>query len=166
MTAIALTAYLTNTAATTVATANQSIVAGAGTSTNKTILVGTSTGYGEIYAPGTATAWSGAGSLGAPSGHGWLYDVTALEGQQIIAGNWQSTQRGHISVGTATADIITRFYKYNAGIYTLIGSNTLAAQAFTTVSATYAATAVSLSAVNFVTDDKLYIDIWLNITTN
>lgn len=164
----ALTIYPCTLASTTLATANQLLanVTGASNTTRLT-KIGTSTGYGEATSQGTATAWAAAGSTSAPTGKGWLLDSALLEGSTILAGNWTPSCRGSISVGTATADVICRFYvRSSGGSYTLIGIQTLTAQAFSTVTAEYSLAAVSLALVNFGVGDKLYYDSWLNITAN
>lgn len=165
----ALTVYGNwNDASSTLSTAQKLYTDSGGATTNsKTSLVGTSTGYGEIYSQGNAGAWAAAGGVSAPSGHGWLFDITTLEGQTLITGNWQFVCRMLISAGTATADIIHRFYKRSSGgVYTAIGSITLSAQALTTTTTTYTSAASSLSSMAFVTGDKLYVDVWCNVTAN
>lgn len=164
----ALTVYPCTLASTTLATANQLLanVTGASNTTRLT-KVGTATGYGEATSQGTATAWAAGGSTGAPSGKGWLLDSTLLEGSQIVTGNWTPSCRGSVSVGSITADVIVRWYvRSSGGVYTLIGTQTLTGQAFSTTTAEYSLAAVSLAAVNFNTGDKLYFDTWLNITAN
>src|SRR5213080_1883437 len=105
----ALTVYGTTTASTTLSTANTMFSASGGaTGGTNTCLVGTATGYGELYAQGNGSAWAAAGSIGAPSGHGLLWDVTTLEGQQIVAGNWTPTLRLALSTGTMTVDAYVR----------------------------------------------------------
>lgn len=168
MTALTLNANFTD-ASITLSTAQKLYTDTSGVTTNsKTSLLGANvTGYGEIYSQGNAGAWAAAGSAGAVSGHGWLYDLTALEGQTIVAGNWQFIVRMSISLLTATADIIVRFYKRSSGgVYTLIGSITLAARAFTTASTTYTSAATALAAMAFGVGDKLYHDCWCNVTVN
>ncbi len=163
-----LTVYPTNLASTTLATANQLLanVTGASNTTRNT-KVGTSTGYGELWSQGNAAAWAAAGSIGTPSDHGWLLDSTLLEGSTIPSGNWTPTMRGALSIGTATADIIVRFYRRSSGgVYTAIGTITLAAQALSTTTASYPLAAASLASADFAVGDKLYWDAWLNITAN
>ncbi len=166
----ALTAYLTKIACPdTLTTANQIYNAlNSGTSSQKNTTIGTSTGYGEVYSQGTAGAWAAAGSIGSPSGNGWLWDVTTLEGQTIVAGTWTPTLRFQLSVGTSIiADCYCRAYKRSSsGVYTQIGSILFASKTITTSGNTINFTGSSLSAVSFATGDKLYIDAWLNITTN
>jgi hypothetical protein len=163
-----LTLYGNQTASSTLATADQAVSTNTGTTTSApTTLIGTSTGIGEIPANGSVAAWAGAGSLPAQSGKGWLYDTTSLEFQQFIAGNWQDLNRIKISVGTATADIIVRFSKYNAGVYTTLGTITLSAQSLTTTITQYTSAATAFGVFNFANaGDKLYIDRFANITTN
>nr|MBA3827218.1 hypothetical protein [Ktedonobacterales bacterium] len=129
--------------------------------------IGTSTGYGEATSQGTATAWAAGGALPAQSGKGWLWDVTTLEGATIPTGNYTPSVRFSTSIGTITADIICRYSKRSSGgTYTLIGTITLTGQAFSTTTTEYNLVAASLSSMAFSTGDKLYWDIFLNITAN
>lgn len=165
----ALNVYGTNTASTTMSTAGLLVnVTGASGNGQSTSKCGTSTGYGEIYANGNIGSWAAAGSIGSPSGHGWLFDTTLLEGQQIIAGTWTPLIRAKISVGTATADMYVRAYKLAADLltYTLIGTCSLLAQSLTTTIANYNFAGNSLSAMTFGAGDKLYVDVWFNLTVN
>lgn len=167
--ATSLNVYGTNIAATTLSTAGLLVsttgATGNGQSTSK---VGTSTGYGEIFALGTANAWAAGGAIGSPSGNGWLFDNTSLEAQQIAAGTWTPLIRAKVSVGTATADMYVRAYKLASDLvtYTLIGTCSLLAQSLTATIASYNFAGNSLSSMSFGTGDKLYIDVWFNITVN
>jgi hypothetical protein len=96
-----------------------------------------------------------------------LWDVTTLEGQTIVLGNWAEIIRFSLSVGTLTADIIFRAYKRSSsGVYTIIGTVTLSAQGFSTSIVVYTLPNTSLPAMNFGTGDKLYTDQWGNVTSN
>src|SRR6266704_305241 len=164
----ALATYGNQTPSSTLAMADQAVNTNTGTTTSATTtLIGTSTGYGEIPANGTAAAWPALGSLPAQSSKGWLYDTTSLEFQQFIAGNWQWLDRVKISVGTATADLIVRFSKYNAGVYTTLGTITLSGQSLNTTITQFTSALTALGVFNFPNaGDKLYIDRFANITTN
>lgn len=161
----ALNVYGTNAASTTMSTAGLLVsVTGATGNGQSTTKCGTSQNYGEIYALGNTLAWAATGSIGSPSGHGWLFDTTSLEGQQIIAGTWTPLIRAKISVGTATADMYVRAYKLASDLitYTLIGTCSLLAQSLTTTIANYNFAGNSLSAMTFGSGDKLYVDVWFN----
>jgi hypothetical protein len=165
----ALSVYSTNTNATTLSTARLLVTGtGAGSTNTFTSKCGTSTGYSELYGPGTTNAWAAAGSIGSPSGNGFLLDVTTLEGQQIVAGNWTVRFRGKVSVGTLTVDIYVRAYIFDGTNYTQIGSTmSLTGQSVTTTSTNFDFSPASLAAsATFPTGGKLYIDCWPNITTN
>ncbi len=174
----ALTGYLAAAASTTLSTANQLYtVANSGTPTNTWTysLIGTATGYGEVTSQGASSAWAASGSIGTPTGKGFLYESTNLEGQTIAAGNWSAlvrlngAQNGDAAsqAGTLTADIIVRAYKRSSGgTYTSIVSMTLAAQTIPAAYTTFTLPATSASSVAFSTGDKLYVDIWLNVTAN
>lgn len=147
--------------------ANQSGTTTGGNSTKIGMAAGTNC-WGEIYAQGSTASWPAGGAIGSPSGHGWLYDVTTLEGQTIPAGSWQWVEKVRVTNVNITADIVVRAYKYNSTshAYTLIGAITLGAQTIGATVAPFTSAMTSLSAVSFATGDKLYIDMWLNITTN
>src|SRR6266702_7788173 len=65
-------------------------------------------------------------------------------------------------VGTISAN----FYVYNAGVYTLIGSLTKTGYTFTTTATDVGLAAASLPAAYFPTGSHLYVDCWINITSN
>src|SRR5579859_5938985 len=152
----------------TLSTADQLVSTQAGTtSSGQTTKVGLLTGWGEIFAQGSIATWPALGAIGSPSGNGWLFDVTTLEAQTIIAGNWQWTEKSRITAGTATVDMVVRFYKRSSGgVYTLIVSITLGAQSFTSTTTVYTSASTAASSMAFVTGDKLYKDIWYNCTAN
>lgn len=163
----ALSVYGINTAATTVATCDQLVTGNGGATVAGTgSKVGQSTGYGELVSQGTTNNWAAAGSIGSPSGLAWLFDVTTLEGQTIAAGTW--TIAHHLlnnGANNYTADIYGRVYKRSSGgVYTLIGTLSLLAQTITTASTLFTLTG-SLSSMAFVTGDKLYHDLWLNVAS-
>jgi hypothetical protein len=144
--------------------------AGAGTGGVDTTL-GIATGFSEVWSQGTANAWAGLGSIGNPSGNGWLWDVTTLEQQQFAVGNWTPTLRFQIHNGNAnaTADLWMRAYRYDAatGFYLAIASCQFANQSIVNgVSNTYAFSATSGAAMVFRAGHKLYCDVWLNVTAN
>jgi hypothetical protein len=165
-----LTVYGTTHAATTITTANTLVanVTG-GSGANKTTLIGTSLNFGQIWSQGNVAAWAAAASLGPFDGHGWLYDVTSLEGQQLIAGNFTPELKLSVSVNSIIADLYVRMAVYNATshVYTQIGNNmTLLGKTISTTASidTFAATAQPVK--NFGTGDKLYIQVDMKITTN
>lgn len=173
----ALTAYLTETADTTLTTADtllENASTGAGLSNKNSNLTSSTTGWVEIYSQGNGTAQTGAGSEPAPSGHGWIDPNTTLQTNHFIAGTWSFTLLLNNSgtSGTFTADVHFRAYQRSStGTYTLIGEAVLSGQSIvvdsTNTSYTTVNASVSASASNtFQTGDRLYIDCLLNITTN
>src|SRR6266571_1791599 len=89
-----LTVYGTHTAAATIATANTLMTStGAGADLTKTTLIGTASGYGTFRSQGNAGVWPAAGSLPAFNGFGWLWDVTTLEGNTLVGGNFTPSFR-------------------------------------------------------------------------
>lgn len=163
-----LSLYGTNTTATTVTTAGLLVsVTGAGGNGQATTKCGTSTGYSEILSQGTANAWAAAASIGAPGANGWLFDVTTLELQTLLAGNFTPKTRAKISVGTATADMYVIVFKRNsAGVYTAIGTCSLLAQSLGTSILNYNFAGNALPATTFNVGDKLGYNVWYNITVN
>ncbi len=164
----ALTAYFTNVPATTLTQSGViSQTSGTPTPINASTPIGTATGYGEITALGTASAWAGAGSMSLPTGKGWLLDSTLLEGLGIADGNWTPSIRLGSTSGSIVADIWIRASIYHGSTsgYSTIGIMSLTGQ---TIGATanYALGSFAFSAEWFNTGDKLYIDVWLNITSN
>ncbi len=169
----ALTVYWSNAAATDLP--NAALVIAPPTATGSHVgidnALGTATGYSEWYFRGTLNAWASAGSIGGPSGHGALYDTTALEQEQIVAGTWSPTLRGNINNGngTVTADLYLRVYVYNStsATYTLIGTITRAGTSITSTTVSYSSGwSGSLSAAQFGVGDKLYFDLWADVTSN
>lgn len=167
-----LTVLLADAAATTISTAKKlySIVGAANSGYPfYATTFGSSTGYGEIHNT-NFTGWNAGASIGSQSGNGFLWDVTTLEGQQILSGNWSPTIRltsmlGGSPTGTISCSILVRASKYSSGgTYTTIMTATATGQTLTSTATTFNLPATSASAVNFSTGDKLYIDIWLNIT--
>lgn len=164
----ALTVYLNTAASATLSSANQltTSTANGTTTTTRTTKVGASvSGYGECFAQTTSTAWAAAGSIGSPSGHGWFLDDTTLDGQTIITGTWTPKVRHTLTAGTMTVDIYLRAYRYRSGVYTLIGTWSKTGVGFSTTLTSSNLVAASEAAISFATGDKLYVDMWLNITT-
>ena len=161
-----LTLDVSHILATTIATANSLTAASGSPGNPQTTLVGTATGYGEIQQGGSAAAWPQLGSIGLPSGYGALYDVTLLELQTFLAGNWSSSWEGLASLGGLYGDLHQRAYKYNSGAYTLLTEMIVTGKNIGTTLATKATVANALAAIAFATGDKLYLDTWWNIVTN
>src|SRR6266568_4700478 len=162
-----LTLYGSHTAAATIATANLLMTStGAGADLTKTTLIGTASGYGTLRSQGNAGAWPAAGSLPAFNGFGWLWDVTTLEGNTLVGGNFTPSFRLFDTTGLTTVDLYFRVAKVNAGVYTQIGSTFVkSGVVITAVSTIITMTAVSLPTTGFSTGDKLYIQLDANITT-
>lgn len=188
--ATALAVYCSAAASTTLTTANKLYANSAGSPTNTATYsnFGTGTGYIEIASQGQVGTC--AGSIGNPSGLGFLYDVTSLEGKQFIAGSWSANIRlnasqfvqangtGLTQAGTLTADLYVRVYiRSSSGTYTQICQMVNSSQSITSTFTTYGTggstpnsgsftTTTSVASPVFQTGDKLYIDVWANITAN
>lgn len=166
----ALSVYYSNQASATLATGEALYTTSGAPSvaTPKTQL-DNANGFGELIAKGTTTTWAALGAIGAPTGKGMFLDASALDGQQLVAGAWSANVRTGLNTSgyAANFDLYVRAYKYSGGTYTQILSMVLAGNAFSgSTQSTYALSGTTASATNFATGDKLYIDIWLNISGN
>jgi hypothetical protein len=157
-------------ASSTLATANALTTAtGTGGLTSTATTVGTATGFGPLYSQGTTQAWPSLLALADPSGHGWVLDSTVLEQQNIPGGVWSGSLPLVTSAGTVTADVYVRIGVYHSatGVYTLLGSLVAPGVTLQTSWGSGAVTfSGTLSAASLTTGDKLYADVWLNITSN
>lgn len=174
----ALTEYLTVTADVAVlSTANtllENATTGAALTNKNTNINASTTGWVDIWAQGNPTAVAGAGSESAPTGHGWIDDATTLVGNQFVAGTWSFSGLFNNSgaSGSFSANVHFRAYQRSSGgVYTLIaeaasGTTTIAVDStnatYTTVTASTSASASN----TFISGDKVYIDIQIDIITN
>lgn len=162
-----LTAYLTSTAATTISTANQISSSAPASETSQNTKIAKQTGYCELYSQGnTGSGCSAGASAPSPSGHGFLWDVTTLEAQQILAGNWTGAMKLAVSKNGVTVTAYMRAFKYNSSVYTQVATSTSNSIALTTTPQALTFSAGSGALTNFNTSDKLYIDFVVNITSN
>ncbi len=164
----ALIVYGSNVADTTLTTAGQMGTTTGGVDVIAQTKMGTATGYGEIVAFGTSAAWAAlAGPITsiAPTGKGWLFDSNVLASQQFPSGTWQATLFLRATVGTPTVTMYVRFYAYDtvALTYTLIGSLASASTGLTATATPYTLSG-SLSAFTLNANQKLYCDVWMNVT--
>lgn len=167
----ALITYGSNVAASTVSTADKLSSTTGGTETTNNTTAPNDAGNNEwievLSQGGTAAANA---SIPAPTGKGWLFDVTTLEGQMIAAGNWSDIFNISISGGAGLITLVTstvRFYRRSSGgIYTSIGSITVSGISVTGSKQQVSSGNVSLSSAAFSTGDKLYIDRWLQSGTS
>lgn len=171
----ALTVYFSNTAATTVTTANQLLTSAPASEANITAtgsLGKGSTGWIELPAQGGTATTLAASEPTSPSGNGWLLDATTLEAQEILQGNWTPSVTLSCGGGTFTVEIHVRAWKRSsAGVYTQLMQSGFATDivqtgvSITSTKTTTTLAATALDTMAFATGDKLYIDIVLNITT-
>jgi mannan endo-1,4-beta-mannosidase len=176
VTTTALSVFFASAASSTLVTADQLYsISGTPATTRSYTRISTSTGFGEIVPAGTTGTWAAGGSIGSPSGNGFLFDVTTLESNSIPAGNWSAqirlncAQNGDTApnAGNITADIYARAYKRSSGgTYTPIVSMKLASASITLNFTTFSIPSTSGAAMSFSTGDKLYCDVWLNVLTN
>lgn len=162
--------FLTSTNDTLLTTANQLSGTEPSSETyNQTHIVSGDTGWGEVFAQGSTTdQWAGGVTTEpSPSGNGFLWDTTELEGRTIIAGNWIGIVKLKTSSGSVSCVPHMRAYKRSSGgSYTLIAEcYTSSTQSISTISGFITFPAVSASAVTFATGDKLYVDILLDVSS-
>jgi hypothetical protein len=177
-TTTALSLYTAAAVSDVLGTASKFYIAASGspTTTQHYSRIGTATGWGEVCSQTTTAAWAAAGSIGSPTGKGFFLDGSLLSNKQIVAGNWVFKTRFTMAraqdtlVQTASlgADIIMRAYKYKSdgGTYTLIKSSTLTGQTLSTTFTTFTLPTVAADSITFNPGEYLYVDIWLNATTN
>src|SRR5579875_347754 len=171
-----LSVYFASAHSSTLATADGLYdTAGTPATTQTYTTISTQTGYVEIFSQGgTATA---AGSIGSPSGKGFMLDssILNLSGQSIPAGTWSAVVRlnaaqgsSNPQAGTLKGDLYVRAYKYNpaSSAYTLITTLSLPNQTISYAFTSYSLSASGVGAVSFASGETLYIDIWLDVTTN
>jgi len=163
-----VTLYGIGAASGTLATAGKFATGTGGTGSTQNTKINNSTGWGELYALGNAGSWSGAGSEPAPSGNGWLWDVTTLEGQTLTATTLTFKLAVTGSSGVfCTAVFHFRLYKRSSGgVYTQIidaASASTDIHNTTTNNVTASGTATQTA---FSTGDKLYLDMPTNLTAN
>jgi len=174
----ALPLYFTNTAGSTLGTTSQMSITHGTDNVNVTqlySLIGTSTAFGEITAQGTASAWAASGSIGSPTGKGFMLETAILNlvGNTLAAGPYTANLRlntGHTDgtlIGSVTGCTLHfRLYKYNGGVYTQLIDMSLAGQTVNGTITTYALSGTTNASTTFVSGDLLYADIWVTITTN
>lgn len=167
----ALTVYFSNEASGTLSTANKLYSAsGTPTDANNATKLGTATGWGEIYSQGTTNAWGAGASEPAPAGVGFLWDVTTLEGNDLIAGAYTASVRlNMVGAGAVniTSDIHARLYKRSSGgAYTLIGTCALTGQTIKTTKTVFSLPLTTSANTSFATGDKLAVSITCNVTHN
>jgi hypothetical protein len=160
----ALTLYGSSIASTTLTTADQFATTTGGTETSKTTSVASAAGNGylEVLSQGgSGTIYT---SIPAPTGRGWLFDVTTLEGQTLASGNWSGSVGLADTAGSGPLlSIIAREYKRSsAGVYTSIGTLTLSGPTITTTRTTFSLPSTSFASMAFATGDKLYVDLFID----
>ncbi len=154
-------------ASSTLSTANQLVTTSGGTTGSAlTIKCGASTGWGELQGQSDANSWEALGAMGTPTGLGWFLDASTLDGKVILAGSWSAIWKMKASATGPVGDISVNAYVYNSGVYTFIGSLVKTGYTFTTTATDIGLTAASFPAAYFPTGSHLYIDCWLNITSN
>lgn len=162
----ALTAYLTSTNDATSLSSTARTLAATAPSTGSTLTtkVAKTTQWVQLFSRGTTTSQTGVASIGSPTGNGWILDDTSLETNQFPAGNYTPSIKVNAS-SALTCTVQVRVYKFHSGTYTLIASATSSSIALTSVlTALVFPTPGSGSLTTFNTGDKLYVDVWANIS--
>lgn len=175
----ALNVFYANAASTTLTTADQLYFStgSGGSPTNVATYTVFGTGLGWVELQPQGSSQTPVGAIGSPSGKGFLWDVTTLEGQQLVSGNYGGIIRlnasqfsggsGLTQAGTLTADVVVRVYKRSSGgVYTNIVTMTLTAQSIVSAFTSYTLPSTAGSTTSFSTGDKLYTDAWANVTAN
>src|SRR6266568_4761314 len=146
------------------ATADQLSKTTGGTETTKvTTSPASGSGFMEILSQGGSGTVNA--SLPAPSGKGWLLDLTLLEQQQFFAGLWSASfALSDAAGGGAFTSLTIRAYKKSAaGVYTSIGVMTNSSPpSITTSRHVYTIAATAFPAMVFNIGDKLYLDLFMN----
>lgn len=163
--------YGTATASTTLTTANTLDPSSGTTASSIQNTVAKNTGWLELWSQGSNATFSG--SEPAASGHGWLYDTTALEGLDLLAvGGASPPWNGQVSITLSTstssfvADVHARWYKRSSGgVFTLIADGFVGSVTVTTTQSQTSVPMTFSSHASFAAGDKLYMDIVLNVTT-
>lgn len=166
-----LTVYLSKAVSSTLATANQLYtLAGTPATSFEDIGVSTALGFGELHANGGLGTWAGLSSIGAPTGHGFFLDGATLDNLTLGAGVWSGVIRlaafqGGGQAGILSADIWVRAFRYRAGAYTNIVTMVIYGTSIS-VPTDFSLPVTNAGQMPFITGDRLYLDVWANITAN
>lgn len=158
----ALLLYGTTAVSSTLSTAAKLANATGGTATTVNTSINAGNGYYELLGLGGTS--SANASLPAPTGNGWLWDVTTLEAQTIGSGTWTLIGTISIASGTLGSSTLTlRAYKRSSGgVYTALCASTSSTFTVSTTNSVESLTASGVSSMAFSTGDKLYADAFLN----
>lgn len=158
-----LTLFPTSTVGAIVATNNTLSITAPGAETSAGSRIGsasTPTFWSRLASQSYTTANNSATEL-SPNDTGWLWEVTTLEGQQLVSGSYTFSLglNTNTAGAVATADIHCRLYKRSSvGAFTLVLDAVLAAQTINHSGAYYTVTGSTAGVTNFATGDKLYYD--------
>lgn len=161
---VALSLFGSNVASSTLGNAGRCATTTGGVETTADMSMGSSgAGYVEMRSGG---GFSGQdvpqASIPSPTGNGYLLDSTLLEGQTINAGNWSGSMAISSATSVSGATVTVRFYKYQSGTYTSIGTLTSGSFTIGTTRTPFTLPATSFSSVTFGVGVKLYYDVWAN----
>lgn len=157
----ALTLYPTNVAATTATTDNTLTTTAPGAETSAASRIGSAsvpTFWSKMASQAYTTANNSASELAASDTGLWLWDVTTLEGQQLLSGSYSFSigLQTNTAGATATADVHCLLFKRSAGpTFALILDAVLTAQSITHTGAYYTVTGSTAGVTNFNAGDKL-----------
>lgn len=126
--------------------------------------------YAEMYSQGNAPYSIGAptyNSLQPPTGHGFLYDTTALEGLEFVAGTFTPSISFILQTNSISCTAIVRGYKRSSGgVYTQIfvaQAPFLSSNTGTIIASGWSGNTIA-SPVSFGTGDKFYADVYIRCT--
>lgn len=163
------TLYGSKTASVTLSTANELITSDSSIPNESTAItaVATDDTYGELPSQGTASLWPNHGTEPSPSGKGYLWDTTALEGKTVEPQTWKPSIGVQLKTasGSTSATFVFYFRVYkrsSGGSYTLIVEGDTNPTVVTSASPTVLNTwnnMYTVTGTDFSTGDKLYVDI-------
>ena len=161
-TPIALTAFLSSTASTTLPSAQKLLTSAPSSGTLKvtTVTGSSSSTFGEICSQTRSVAVATSMS---ETGYGFLLDSTVLEGTTLQAGS--ATISIKIAAGVAglsTTVHVRLFKRSSAGGYTQLMDATKAWVTTITGAVLTGFSSTTITASDFATGDKLYMDCWIN----
>jgi hypothetical protein len=102
----------------------------------------------------------------SPTGKGWLFDQSLLDGGTISAGSWQvSLALAVVQQAGWVQTILARVWKRaSSGSFTLLGTLSLSNQTITQARTIFTLSPVSFPSVSFAIGEKLYLDAWIQAT--
>ena len=125
-----------------------------------TTMTGRKAGWFELRAGGSKSGTGPFGSAPSPSGFGYMWPDTSLEGDMISAGDWSPTITLR-SVGTVRLVPVVRYFKWSSGgrSYALIGSSTGSTRTLGSTEQTLTLPVFTGGDIRFNPGERLYVDL-------